>query len=62
MQVVITGELVTALNELSARTGAPVTEEIRLAIRDRKFFTDKVREGNDILLINGEETTKVVFR
>ena len=62
MQVVIKGELVKALYELSERDGVPVTEEILRAISDRKYFTDKVRDGNKILLINGAETTRVVFR
>lgn len=52
LDIEISGGSLEALQELSERSGRPVTEELRFAISDRKFFTEKVREGYRIKVID----------
>lgn len=64
MDIDISGGALEALQELSSRSGRPVTEELRLAISDRKFFSEKVEEGYAIKLIDPERPgveTRVLY-
>lgn len=68
MTVNLTDELVEALRELADANDTTVTDELRKAIQDRKYFVDKVRQGNDVVLekdVDGDgikERTNVVLR
>lgn len=64
MDIDISGGALEALQELSRRSGRPLAEELRLAIADRKFFSEKVEEGYSIKLIDPEkpgDETRVLY-
>ena len=51
MQMVLNEDIVKVLRELALSSGSgSITEEIRFAIADRKFFTEKAAEGYKIIL------------
>lgn len=68
LTVNVSEELVDVLRELAARSGSTMTEELKRAISDRKYFVDKVDAGNGIFLIPEEPSadrevqTQVVLR
>jgi hypothetical protein len=66
MQIVIDEDIVKVLRELALSSGSgSITEEIRFAISDRKFFSEKVAEGYKILLEHPDrpgERTVVDYR
>jgi len=59
MDIDISGGALEALEELSRRSGRPITEELRFAISDRKFFSGKVEEGYAIKLIDPQDPHQV---
>jgi hypothetical protein len=66
MQVVLNEDIVKVLRELALSSGSgSITEEIRFAIADRKFFSEKVAEGYKIFLEHPDhpgERTLVNYR
>lgn len=50
LTVNLSGELVEVLRELAERNGSTMTDEIKKAIQDRKYFADKIRAGNEVVL------------
>jgi hypothetical protein len=66
MQIVIDEDIVKVLRELALSSGSgSITEEIRFAISDRKFFSEKVAEGYKIFLEHSDrpgERTVVDYR
>jgi predicted transcriptional regulator len=48
LTVNLTDEVLAVLKDLARQGDRSLTEELRLAIADRKFFADQVREGNTI--------------
>lgn len=57
LTVSLTDEVLVALQELAAQSGRSVTEELRLAIVDRKYFTEQVRLGHSIHVVERQSTT-----
>jgi hypothetical protein len=56
-------EIVAVLRDLAKENGTTMTEEIRRAISDRKFFADEQAHGKKIILEGGDdERTLVEFR
>lgn len=53
-------EIVTVLRELADRSDTSMTDVIKKAIADRKYFDDKVREGNEVVLQKPGETTRTI--
>ena len=64
MKFVLNGELVTVLEELAVKNGTSVTTELKIAISDRAFFSEKIHSGSEICLENenGSEKTYVNWR
>lgn len=68
LTVNLTDELVDALRELAERNDTTVTDELRKAIQDRKYFVDRIRQGADVILEQDrdgdgvKERTEVVLR
>ena len=58
----LSGKLLKELRKMAKRDGVTAPEELMLAIRDRKYFDDKVREGYNVLIVNNENTVKVNWR
>lgn len=54
LTVNLSPQLVDVLRELAAKHGNTLTDELKRAIEDRKFFSDKVEAGNEVLLENAE--------
>lgn len=50
LTVNLSEELVDVLKELADRNDTTMTEELKKAIQDRKYFADKIRAGNDVIL------------
>lgn len=50
LTVNLSEELVDVLKELAERNDTTMTDELKKAIQDRKYFADKVRAGNDVIL------------
>lgn len=55
LTVNLSEELVDILRQLAARNDTTMTEELRKAIQDRKYFADKIDAGNEVVL--EKETT-----
>jgi|APMI01.1.fsa_nt_gi predicted transcriptional regulator len=53
LTVNLSPQLVQVLRELADKHGNTLTEELKKAIEDRKFFSDKVEAGNEVQLYNG---------
>lgn len=51
LTVNISEELVDVLQDLAKRNDSNMTEELKKAIRDRKYFTDKIDEGREVHLV-----------
>lgn len=68
LTVNLTDELVEALRDLAERNDTTVTDELRRAIQDRKYFADRVRQGAEVYLEQDrdgdgvKERTEVVLR
>lgn len=58
LTVNLTDEVLAILKELAEDGGRSMTEELRLAIADRKFFTDQIREGHSIQVVEGERSVR----
>jgi len=50
LTVNLSEELVDVLKDLADRNDTTMTEELKKAIQDRKYFADKIRAGNDVIL------------
>lgn len=50
LTVNLSEELVDVLKELADRNDTTMTEELKKAIQDRKYFADKIRAGNYVIL------------
>ncbi|MCL2482304.1 MAG: hypothetical protein FWF43_02575 [Propionibacteriaceae bacterium] len=62
LTVNLTDEVLDLLREMSEVSGRTVTEELRMAIADRKFFTDQVRQGNKIEVVCPPDASDVTQR
>lgn len=62
LTVNVSEELVEMLRELAERNGSTMTEEIKKAIQDRKYFADKIAAGNEVLLEREVEGSDAVER
>lgn len=62
MTVVLSSEIVEILQELAAYYGTSLTDQIRHAVSDRKFFSDAYHAGKDIILVKDRENTHVEWR
>lgn len=56
----LSGEIVAVLNEMADYNDTSLTEELRAAISDRKFFSEKVAEGHEIFIYDMENNTRVL--
>lgn len=50
----LSGKLLKELRKMAKRDGMPVTEVLKLAIRDRKYFDDKTRGGATIRMFGNQ--------
>jgi predicted transcriptional regulator len=62
LTVSLSSEIVDVLRDLASSNDSTMTEELKRAISDRKFFSDRKAEGSRILLENDAERTYVEFR
>jgi len=62
LTVNLSSEIVDVLKELAGANHSSMTEELKKAISDRKFFSDKRAEGNRIVLEQDDQRTYVEFR
>lgn len=62
LTVNVSEELVEMLRDLADRNGSTMTEEIKKAIQDRKYFADKIAAGNDVVLEREVESSGRVER
>jgi hypothetical protein len=54
LTVNLSPQLVEVLRDLASKHGNTLTDELKRAIEDRKFFSDKVEAGNEVVLENAE--------
>lgn len=54
LTVNLSPQLVEVLRELAEKHGNTLTDELKRAIEDRKFFSDKLAAGNEVVLENQE--------
>lgn len=59
LTVNLSSEIVDILKELADRNGTTMTDEIKKAIADRKYFLDKIDAGNEVLLEREERDDTV---
>lgn len=59
LTVNLSEDLVGVLRELADRNDSTMTDEIKKAIQDRKYFADKLAAGNDVVLERNEDDTLV---
>lgn len=52
LTVNLSPQLVDVLRELAEKHGNTLTDELKRAIEDRKFFSDKIADGNEVALLN----------
>jgi hypothetical protein len=50
LTVNLTEDVLDLLRDLAERNGSSMTEELKKAIADRKYFADKIDAGNEIVL------------
>lgn len=50
LRVDLSEELVDALRELADQHDSSLTDELKKAIQDRKYFADKLSDGNEVVL------------
>jgi hypothetical protein len=62
LTVNLSSEIVDVLRDLADSNHSSMTEELKKAISDRKFFSDKKAEGNKIVLEQDDQRTYVEFR
>lgn len=62
LTVNLSSEIVDVLKELAGANHSSMTEELKKAISDRKFFSDKQAEGNKIVLEHDDQRTYIEFR
>jgi hypothetical protein len=55
LTVNLSPEIVEVLRQLAERDGTTMTEELKKAIAQRKYFLDKVDAGNEIQLVKEED-------
>ena len=51
LTVNLSGEVLTVLRDLAQVGGRSMTDELRLAIADRKFLVDQIRQGRSIEVV-----------
>jgi predicted transcriptional regulator len=52
LTVNLSSQLVEVLRELAEKHGNTLTDELKKAIEDRKYFSDKIEAGNEVVLLN----------
>jgi predicted transcriptional regulator len=62
LTVNLSSEIVDVLKELANNNHSSMTEELKKAIADRKFFSDKQADGSRIILEKDSERTFIEFR
>lgn len=65
LTVNLSSDIVDVLREMADRNGSSMTEELRNAISDRKFFIEQKAQGKRIVLEQadtGDDRTIVEFR
>jgi hypothetical protein len=62
LTVNLSAEIVDVLKEMAERNHSSMTEELRNAISDRKFFIEQKNAGKKIVLEDDDERTIVEFR
>jgi predicted transcriptional regulator len=62
LTVSLSSEIVDVLRDLADTNDSTMTEELKKAISDRKFFSDRKAEGNRIVLEHENQRTFVEFR
>ena len=63
LTVNLSSEIVEDLKQLADDNRTSVTEELRRAIADRKFFTERHKKGDSIILENeNEPNMKTIVR
>lgn len=62
LTVNLSEELVDVLRNLADQNDSSMTEELKKAISDRKFFSERKAAGSRIVLEDGNERTFVEFR
>ncbi len=62
LTVNLSSEIVDVLKGLADQNGSTMTEELKKAISDRKFFSDRQAAGSRIVLERDDERTVVEFR
>lgn len=50
LTVNLTEDVLDLLRELAERNGSSMTQELKKAIADRKYFADKIDAGNEVVL------------
>ncbi len=50
LTVNLTEDVLELLRELAERNGSSMTQELKKAIADRKYFADKIDAGNEVVL------------
>jgi len=55
LTVVLSSEIVEVLESLAAAHSGDPLKELKQAVSDRKFFSDKVAKGDRIILLNDAE-------
>ncbi|WP_420368558.1 hypothetical protein [Curtobacterium sp. L1-20] len=53
-------EVVSVLRDLADSSGSSMTDVVKKAISDRKYFSDKLEEGNEIILQKPGESTRTI--
>ena len=59
LTVNLSEDLVQVLRELAERNDSTMTDEIKKAIQDRKYFADKIAAGNEVVLEHAENDALV---
>lgn len=54
LTVNLSPQLVEVLRELADKHGNTLTDELKRAIEDRKFFSDKIEAGDEVVLMNDD--------
>lgn len=63
LTVNLTEDVLDLLRELAERNGSSMTQELKKAIADRKYFADKIDAGNEVVLEREDkdgETTRTL--